>query len=314
MSRLPIYLLVLFALVALSCDRGGFRIQGGFGGGSGFQGLFRLGVGCSAPGAVRGTEEEENEKEDLPTVPVVGMAWVEHVPGTAVDLVMRPVERPDAAPMWVMEREVTWNLFDIFVFRLDEKKGGSTPTSDAVTRPTKPYIAVDRGFGHDNYPAISMSCKGAIQFAEWLSAKTGRTYRVPTVAEWELLCVEAGVPKDDCGAYAWCAANSDEVTHPVGTKKADSLGLYDLYGNAGEWCIEGGTVDEPVGTIKGGGFESPLGELSCATSIPYSPMWNDSDPQFPKSIWWLADAAFVGLRLICVEPMENKEQPKETKE
>ena len=309
MPRLSIILLVLIALVSFSCARGGVRFNGGFGGGSGFRGLFQFGGGCVAPGAVRGDDEEA-----LSTEPLVGESWVEDVPGTAISLVMRPVERADAAPMWVMEREVTWNLFDIFIFRLDEKKGKSSPESDAVTRPTKPYIAVDRGFGHENYPALSMSCKGAVQFAQWLSAKTGRTYRVPTVAEWELLCSQAKIPQDDCTAYAWCAENSDETTHPVGTKEADALGLHDLYGNVGEWCIVGGTVEEPVGTLKGGSFETPLKELTCAESLPYSPMWNDSDPQFPKSIWWLADAAFVGLRLICVETTESADQPKESKE
>ena len=103
--------------------------------------------------------------EDPPTEPAVGQTWVQAVPGTAVELVMKPV--PGAGEtLWVMENELTWNLFDIFIFRLDEKKGKSSPASDAVTRPTKPYIAVDRGFGHDGYPAISMSFKGALQFAE----------------------------------------------------------------------------------------------------------------------------------------------------
>lgn len=287
--------LVALASVALSCERGGFRMWGGGGGGSGFNWRFALGGSLSSPGAVRGSED------DLPEEPIPGKTWTEHVPGTAIDLVMRPVERPDGTGMWVMDREVTWNLFDIFVFRLDEKKGGSTPESDAVTRPTKPYIAVDRGFGHNNYPALSMSLKSAIQFAEWLSAKTGRTYRVPTVEDWKSICEQSAIPAADRGEYAWYAANSDETTHLVAQKKADSLGLFDLYGNVGEWCLAGGTVEEPVGVLMGGGFESPLDELDCTTKVPETPMWNDSDPQFPKSIWWLADASFVGTRLICLE-------------
>lgn len=303
------YALVFLGCLALACERGGVRVGGGAGGGSGFRGGLQIGVGGPLPGAVRGAAEDE-----LPHAPVSGQAWVEQVPGTAIELVMRPVAHPDGTSMWVMEREVTWNLFDIFIFRLDEKKGKSTPTSDAVTRPTKPYIAVDRGFGHDGYPALSMSLKGALQFAEWLSAKTGRTYRVPTVAEWDLLCAQAKIPTDDREAYAWCQANSGEVTHPVASKKADGLGLYDLYGNVGEWCLAGGTVEKPVGVLKGGSFETPLGELDCATSLPYSFMWNDSDPQFPKSIWWLADAAFVGMRLICVEPTTPNEHLKDPKE
>ena len=121
-----------------------------------------------------------------PKTPTSGQVWVQDIPGTASSLTMRPVTLPDGGEMWVMEREVTWNLFDVFIFRLDEKKKKSSPDSDAVTRPTKPYIAVDRGFGHNDYPALSMSLKNAVQFAKWISAKTGRTYRIPTVDEWKI--------------------------------------------------------------------------------------------------------------------------------
>ena len=242
--------------------------------------------------------------EDPPTEPAAGETWVQAVPGTAVDLVMKPVPG-DGETLWVMQDELTWNLFDIFIFRLDEKKGKSSPASDAVTRPTKPYIAVDRGFGHDGYPAISMSFKGALQFAEWVSAKTGRDFRVPTVEQWSRICAGAKIPADELADYAWYEANSGETTHPVGSRKADHLGLHDLYGNVGEWCHAGGTAEKPVGVLMGGGYESSATQLDCVHTVPYDPMWNDSDPQFPKSIWWLADAAYVGLRLVCIEDGGN---------
>lgn len=294
-----IVILLGASLLACSCERSSVRMRGGGGGGAGFNGSFAIGGSIGSPGAVR-------DDDDLPDSPVHGRSWVEKVPGTAIELVMRPVERPDGDSMWVMERETTWNLFDIFIFRLDEKKGGSTPASDAVTRPTKPYIAVDRGFGHDNYPALSMSLKGAVQFAEWLSAKTGRTYRVPTVEQWKSICAQAAIPADKLSEYAWYLGNSDETTHPVGLKKPDSLGLFDLHGNVGEWCISGGTVEEPKGALMGGGFETPLAELGCGSSLEETPMWNDSDPQFPKSAWWLADAAFVGVRLVCIDGRDGR--------
>jgi hypothetical protein len=264
---------------------------------------FAICLGCILTFAFHATslgQAAADSEPALPKSPTSGEVWVQDIPGTASSLTMRPVTLPDGGEMWVMEREVTWNLFDVFIFRLDEKKKKSNPDSDAVTRPTKPYIAVDRGFGHNDYPALSMSLKGAVQFAKWISAKTGRMYRIPTVEEWKIICAQAKIPADQVEDYGWYEANSEEKTHLVGTKKADALGLHDLYGNVGEWCLTGGTDKKPEGVLMGGGYESPASSLNCESNQPYDMMWNDSDPQFPKSIWWFADAAYVGIRLIHV--------------
>lgn len=295
MPRLSLLLLVPLALAALSCERGGLRINGCGSFAGNLNGVVFFGGSFCAPGAVRGVEE------DLPSDPALGKAWVQNVPGTAVKLVMRPVPDAPDGPMWVMAHELTWNLFDIFLFRLDEKKGGSTAASDAVTRPTKPYIAVDRGFGHDGYPAISMSYDGAVQFAEWMRAKTGRNFQIPTVQQWSYICRRAAIPQGEVDLHAWHVGNAKETTHPVGKLKADALGAYDILGNVAEWCTMPGPDGKPMGVIMGGGFESPSEELNATNTVERTPAWNDSDPQFPKSSWWLADAAFVGVRLICLE-------------
>ena len=114
----------------------------------------------------------------------VAPAFTDTIAGTAIRVDMMAVPACDgAAPFFAARTEVPWELFDAFLYQLDQKAGASTPESDAVTRPTKPYVSVDRGYGHQGWPAISMSSKGAVQFCEWLSKKTGRTYRLPTVAE-----------------------------------------------------------------------------------------------------------------------------------
>ena len=93
--------------------------------------LFRILLGVLALGG--GTFPVTAQDSELPREPTPGKAWVQAVPGTAIDLVMRPVADDDGGALWVMEKELTWNLFDIFIFRLDEKKGTMRPAIQMTT-------------------------------------------------------------------------------------------------------------------------------------------------------------------------------------
>ncbi|MFO0963367.1 MAG: SUMF1/EgtB/PvdO family nonheme iron enzyme [Phycisphaerales bacterium] len=219
----------------------------------------------------------------------------EKVAGTAVEITLVPVPGCDGTkPFFMATTEVPWELFDAFIYHLDKKAGASTPATDAVTRPTKPYVSVDRGFGHQGWPAISMSAKGAVQFCEWLSAKTGRTYRLPTLAEWRCAAAQGKVSAATMQEHAWMDPEANVATQKVGTKKADALGIFDLWGNAAEWVT---TADGGFAVI-GGSYREEKIDPAAMQPLPDTPDWNESDPQFPKSVWWLVDGPFIGMRVV----------------
>ena len=211
-----------------------------------------------------------------------------------------PKEGADAkgAPgtLFVSTCEIPWELFDVFVYGTDKADGKSNDKADAVTKPTKPYIGMDREFGHVGFPCISPSLLSVKQFCEWLSAKTGRTYRLPTPAEWTALCEQSGIDPKACGDFAWVKENAGEKTHKLASKKADKLGLFDLFGNACEWVDDG----SKMGVVAGGSYLDSMADLGCGKFEPCKPVeWNEIDPQFPKSKWWYSSGGFVGFRVIC---------------
>ena len=222
-------------------------------------------------------------------------AFADRIKGTAVSVEMMAIPGCDGTPaFWAARTEVPWELFDAFIYGFDAKSGDSTPESDAVTRPTKPYVSVDRGFGHQGWPAISMSSKGAVQFCEWLSRKTGRTYRLPTLAEWACMARASGVTAESAPRHAWTDADADVRTHRCGEKPADRAGLVDLWGNAAEWCTDG----QGKFFVMGGSYRDEKIDPAAMKPVPETPEWNDSDPQFPKSVWWLVDGPFIGMRVV----------------
>jgi formylglycine-generating enzyme required for sulfatase activity len=193
------------------------------------------------------------------------------------------------------KNEVTWDEYDVYARRLDEPEGKS-PGTDAISRPSRPYGAVDRGFGHKGYPAISISYHGAEQYCKWLSAKTGHTYRLPTEAEWEFAC-RARKPQPDQGRLSEFAWFGQEKTHPVGQKSPNPWGIYDMLGNVGEWCTD--LSGKPV--LCGGSYEDKAENVRPSAHRYQDASWLANDPQDPKSKWWLSDAPFAGFRVVRID-------------
>ena len=234
--------------------------------------------------------------------PPATQAYRETIPGTLVSFEMVPVPEGTVTvdgkavkvPAFHIGRtEVTWDLYDVFALGLDSKSGGGG--ADAFARPSQPYSAPDYGWGHAGYPAISIAKPAAQAFAAWLSAKTGKKYRLPTEAEWMRAAELSKFDAKQVDALAWHAGNANAQVHAVAAKKPDALGLFDLFGNAAEWVATAAN-EEPV--TRGGSFRDDAGAIGPKARAIADSSWNARDPQLPKSRWWLSDGPFVGFRLV----------------
>lgn len=244
-----------------------------------------------------------------------------------------PVHKVELTAFWMSKLEVTWDVFELFLYK-DYEKTNSTKISeqvDAVTRPTKPYLDMTFGMGKQNYPALAMTQYSAIQFCKWLYARTGVFYRLPTEAEWEYACragstteFSFGDDESKLSEYAWYKPNSDKKTQQVGLKKPNAWGLYDMHGNVAEWTYDQYNADfyatsvnstNPVAfpnqlyplVIRGGSYEDDAKYLRSAARMFSDPAWKQIDPQIPKSNWWFPDAPFIGIRLVRPAVTPTKE-------
>jgi formylglycine-generating enzyme required for sulfatase activity len=198
--------------------------------------------------------------------------------------------------------------------------------ADALTRPTMPYTDMTFEMGKENCPAICMTQLAAKMYCKWLSAKTGRYYRLPTEAEWEYACragtktaYSFGDDPDELDDYGWYFDNSDEKYQEVGQKKPNPWGLHDMHGNVSEWVLDqytpeghknlleaGQPVENPYlvpadlypRTVRGGSWDDDPDRLRSAARRSSNRDWKMQDPQIPQSIWYHTDADFVGFRVV----------------
>jgi formylglycine-generating enzyme required for sulfatase activity len=195
-------------------------------------------------------------------------------------------------------------MYDVFMNRLDTAR--TKGPADALARPSQPYAVPDYDWGHAGFAAISISYNAANAFAEWLSVKTGHRYRLPSEAEWEHVArLAAGsdgvIPRPRLDSLAWHARNADGQAHAVASKRADRLGLFDLFGNAAEWVA----TDQKPPVTRGGSFRDDPAGMGPRSRAPQAASWTERDPQLPSSRWWLTDGPFVGFRLVRDLPPER---------
>ncbi len=129
----------------------------------------------------------------------------------------------------------------------------------------------------DDHAVLNVNWHDAVAFCEWLTGRspTGLLYRLPTEAEWEYAC-RAGRDTPWCfgdnpaelGRYAWFAGNARGVIHPVGQKRPNAFGLYDMHGNRAEWCgnlsPDPRAPNEERRPLRGGRYNGSPRSLRCA--------------------------------------------------
>ena len=279
----------------------------------------------------------------------------------------------DVPPFWLGKHEVTWSEYKLFMdlyqpFKeiqslrtkltdsaasrqladftaLQAHLDSAVNAVDGITVPTPLYDpSITFEHGEDpRQPAATMTQYAAKQYTKWLTRITANDYRLPSEAEWEYASRAGaktayffGDDAEQLGEYAWYFENSDEKTHVVGEKKPNPWGLYDIYGNVGEWTLDAFSengydhVDAnktqtlatairwPAElfprTVRGGHWDDDAEQCRSAARLASDDYeWKSEDPNIPLSPWWLTTypAGGVGFRVLRpLEPLTNEQQKK----
>jgi len=217
-------------------------------------------------------------------------------------------------PFYMGKTEVTWVMIEWWAFWRDLEVSEAHRLIEQDLRPTDPYMnGVVGSMGLGQRPVIGMSWRTAQAYCLWLSEQTGRTYRLPTDAEWlHALALSGGVPSEPAAllAQATLAENApfDDFfgppiegvdglfSDPVASHAPNALGLYDLLGNAAEWVEP---TDEGA-WVRGGHFQLPADELTTDwRAVEDQEVWNATWPNQPVSRHWYLTHYYQGMRLVC---------------
>ncbi len=266
------------------------------------------------------TEEEVTEPREVFTELTEVTAFEnfeEKLPGTDVSFKMvaipggqfkmgspadEPYRRPDEGPvrevlvdsLWMAEIEVSWDEYLAF-FTATSSQGRKEAVeqddeTDAISGATPPWGAPDQGWGKGSRPAITMSHHAAETYCKWLSQVTGRTYRLPTEAEWEYAARGGkdtpyffdGSPSDFeadgflkkifkpdtevFDRYVVYSGNSPDKTQQPDVVEANPFGLKNMLGNVAEFCAD--YYDPRVyGKYPKGVIRNPRGPRSGAEHV-----------------------------------------------
>ena len=226
-----------------------------------------------------------------------------------------PQHEVELSPFFMAEVETTWDLY--WAFYAETMSEGRTPPEtvyqnnlealgvDGISGPTPPFGYPDQGWGQGDRPAITMTHYAAETFCQWLSAKTGKKYRLPTEAEWEYAARGGtetayffpGNPKDfseqgfmrnifkpkteGITDYVIYDKNSSGRTQPPSEVLPNPFGLKNMLGNVMEYTADrydaeayakrSGVTRDPLVTegdewvVRGGLYSSDAADVRSAS-------------------------------------------------
>lgn len=245
-----------------------------------------------------------------------------------------PNKNVEVSSFWMGAFEVTQKEFLLFTDRTSDILPSGEQNPIVISRPSSPYEDPSKGLGDDDFkPTVGLTQYGALSYCRWLYNRTGLFYRIPTEAEWEFAAKAGtdtpyffGKKAKELAKYAWYNKNGEEQLHKVGLKEPNPNGLYDIYGNVAEWCLDQYYVDfyttikdgekDPRGmpdalyprSVRGGSFIDDEAGCRSSNRDTSTDVWKERDPQLPQSFWWNTDSEFVGFRLVRPLVQPSKEE------
>lgn len=244
-------------------------------------------TGCDKPDE----PEQPGQEQEKPTEPEkpadnddnVGKDYVDTAFGMALSMVyveggtflMGATEEQgqDVSDVELPVHEVTLNDFYIGKYEITQAQWTAV-MGTTLSEIIEEYGYTPYGIG-DGHAMYDITWVESYIFCERLSERTGKTYRLPTEAEWEY-AARGGQHADgtmyagsnDIDEVAWYQKNSDTVVHPVGQKKPNGLGLYDMSGNVWEWCMDWYTAYPSEAQVN------PRGPLQGKNRVIRGGYWN----------------------------------------
>jgi formylglycine-generating enzyme required for sulfatase activity len=197
-----------------------------------------------------------------------------------------PVEGPQhrvriTRPFYLAIHDVTVRQFGMFVadarYKTEAERDGQGGYGydGGQWRQKSEFNWRNTGFTQTGeHPVVNVSWNDAAAFCKWLSQKEGKTFCLPTEAQWEYACRAGTTTKYSFGddeselkEYAWYASNGGGRTHAVGARKSNAWGLYDMHGNVWQWC------DDWFGSYVASAVVDPTGPASGSDRVARGGCW-----------------------------------------